>query len=65
MRVRVNGEWTNVEARTVADVLRHYGLEQKRVVVEANGTILDQTLWDTTAVSDGMVLEIVHFVGGG
>lgn len=65
MRVRVNGEWANVEARTVADVLRHYGLERKRVVVEANGTIVDKELWETTDVTHGMVLEIVHFVGGG
>jgi sulfur carrier protein len=65
MRVRVNGEWTNVDARTVADVLRHYGLERQRVVVEADGTILDKSSWDSTTVTDGMILEIVHFVGGG
>ena len=65
MRIRVNGEWTNVEARTVMDVLRQYGLERQKVVVEADGTILDQSSWDSTSVTDGMILEIVHFVGGG
>jgi sulfur carrier protein len=65
MRVRVNGEWEQTEDRTVGDVLRRWGLENKKVVVEANGTILEPASWDATALTDGMILEIVHFVGGG
>lgn len=65
MRIRVNGEWTQLEARTLADVLRHFALEHKKVVVEADGTIVERELLNTTPVSDGMMLEIVHFVGGG
>jgi sulfur carrier protein len=65
MRIRVNGEWAQLEARTIADVLRHYGLEHKKVVVEADGTIVERARWGSTAVTDGMILEIVHFVGGG
>jgi len=65
MRIKVNGVWAQLEVRTVADVLMHYGMERKRVVVEANGIIVDSELWETTPVADGTVLEIVHFVGGG
>jgi len=65
MRVRMNGEWADLEDRTIGDVLRRYGLEEKRVVVEANGEIIERALWDSTPLKDGMVLEIVHFVGGG
>lgn len=65
MRIRVNGEWADLEARTIADVLRRYGLEHRPIVVEANGTIVGKDGWETVEVSDGMILEIVHFVGGG
>lgn len=65
LRIRVNGEWQELEVRTVADVLRRYGLEDKKVAVEANGTVIERPLWEATPAEDGMVLEIVHFVGGG
>lgn len=65
MRLRVNGEWAQIEAQTISDVLDHYALRDKKVVVEANGTIVERELWDTAEVKDEMILEIVHFVGGG
>lgn len=65
MRIRVNGVWTELEAATVGDVLAHYGLEGKHVVTEANGEIIDLHQRDATPLTEGMVLEIVHFVGGG
>jgi thiamine biosynthesis protein ThiS len=65
MRIRVNGEFVELEASTIADVLRHYRLEHTKVVVEVNGAIVGQESLAATAVEDGMVLEIVHFVAGG
>jgi thiamine biosynthesis protein ThiS len=65
MRIRVNGEFVELEASTIADVLRHYRLDHAKVVVEANGAIVAQDSLAATAVQDGMILEIVHFVAGG
>lgn len=65
MSIKVNGQWMRVEGQTVYDLLVSHGLESKPVVVEADGVILDPSQWTTTRLSEGMSLEIVHFVGGG
>jgi thiamine biosynthesis protein ThiS len=41
------------------------GLKSDRVAVELNRDIVPRDQWDTTNLSDGDRLEIVHFVGGG
>lgn len=53
-----------VEA-TVSDLLADLELQDRLVVVEWNGTIVDRTRFSSTVLVDGDILEIVHFVGGG
>jgi sulfur carrier protein len=65
MNIQFNGQWMRVEGQTVYDVLASHGLEAKPVVVEVSGEILDPSQWRTTRLSEGMILEVVHFVGGG
>ncbi|MBW7459661.1 sulfur carrier protein ThiS [Paenibacillus sepulcri] len=67
MNLHINGE--NVEVpgtlASVHDLLRHFGLEEKVVIVEWNQSILEKSAHQDTRLSDGDRIEIVHFVGGG
>jgi len=65
MRIRVNGNWMELDAETVAAVLEHFSLTDKKVAVELDGVVVDRKNWADTAVRDGAVLEIVQFVSGG
>ncbi|MFV8826630.1 sulfur carrier protein ThiS [Alkalihalobacterium sp. APHAB7] len=65
MELYVNGETVELEVSTLAEIVKHYGLEQNLVVTEVNGEIIDRSNWETTVVESGMKIELVHFVGGG
>jgi sulfur carrier protein len=67
MQVQVNGKKVDLEAevKTVQDLLAHYRLQEKIVVVERNGEIVDRSAYESTPIADGDRVEIVHFVGGG
>lgn len=66
IRVRINGEMRCIDpAVSVADLLRELGLKVHSVVLELNRNILRKEEWDSTFLSEGDSLEIVHFVGGG
>ena len=53
------------DVSTVAQLLQHLELDPRAVVVELNRQIIRRPTIDTAPVSDGDVIEIVHFVGGG
>lgn len=67
MQLRINGEQLELpdELQTVKDVLNHFELKNKVVVVELNEDILERDLHEKTTIADGDRMEIVHFVGGG
>ncbi|WP_199614785.1 sulfur carrier protein ThiS [Paenibacillus alkalitolerans] len=65
MELIVNGEQRVLEAATIHDVIRHFGLEGKPVAVEADGEVVPKGDWPVTPVHAGMRIELVHFVGGG
>ncbi|WP_341769625.1 sulfur carrier protein ThiS [Effusibacillus lacus] len=52
-------------AKTLADVVRHFGLTEKIIVIEHNLTIIPRERYEDTKVAPGDKIEIVHFVGGG
>lgn len=63
----VNGEPRSMPpGTTVGDLLRALALDPRLIVVERNRDILrNRDAFDTVALADGDVLELVHFVGGG
>jgi thiamine biosynthesis protein ThiS len=63
----VNGEPRSLAAgTTLAGLLAFHDLDPRLVVVELNGTIRrDKDAFAATALADGDVVELVHFVGGG
>lgn len=66
LEIMVNGESRRVPGpASVADLLRHLGLDPRTVVVELNQEIVRRPRLDDTALADGDAVELVHFVGGG
>lgn len=63
--VKVNGEFLNVEGKTLADYLRKTEYDPRRIAVERNGDIVPAARFDETVLCDGDEIEIVSFVGGG
>lgn len=66
MRIRLNGEWKDVDGGiTVAQLLSQLALEPRRVAVECNKKLVPRTIHDRTPLSENDCLEIVTLVGGG
>lgn len=67
MEVVLNGELIQLPAHVefVLDVLKHFKVHDKVVVVEVNGEILSTIEHQSTRLSDKDRIELVHFVGGG
>lgn len=67
MVVQLNGKKVELTAEidTLRALLASYQLQEKIVVVEQNGEIIDRSLYETKPIADGDRIEIVHFVGGG
>lgn len=49
----------------LSELIEQMSLAPQRIAVEVNHQIARKQDWDTTAISDGDRIEIVHFVGGG
>ena len=65
MQITVNGEAIGIDTMSVLQYLQLISIDPRRVAVELNLDILPKTAYDTTLLSEGDRLEIVHFVGGG
>ncbi|MCM3617031.1 sulfur carrier protein ThiS [Sutcliffiella horikoshii] len=67
MKLIINGDPIEIPdtVTTVAEVLEHFQLDQKVVIVEKNKEILQKDHHSAENVQDGDQLELVHFVGGG
>ncbi len=66
IRVRLNGKEREVASDlTVRTLLETLDLHPGMVVVELNRDILERDSYSDFAVSDGDMIELVHFVGGG
>ena len=67
MDLTINGEKMNIPdtAKTVSELLNHFQLGDKVLIVELNEAILEKNTHEGTLLSDGDRIEIVHFVGGG
>lgn len=64
--ITVNGEPRQIPTGlNVRSLLAEIGLPADRVAVELNREIVRKAEWESTQVTAGASLEIVHFVGGG
>ncbi|MBE3571187.1 MAG: sulfur carrier protein ThiS [Bacillales bacterium] len=67
MIVTINGVKKEIpeNIRTVEHLLEHLQVQDKKLVIEINGEILNKDQHGQFRLKSGDVLEIVHFVGGG
>ena len=65
MKLTINGEYREVSATTVFDLLSELGLHPQGTIVERNREIVDREAYRETHLSEGDVLELVRLVGGG
>jgi sulfur carrier protein len=66
MRIQLNGKpYESPEGTTVAQLLKHLGIEGNRVAVELNLNILPKNEYASSMLKEGDQVEVVHFVGGG
>lgn len=65
VKIRLNGEDREVEARSLSALIEEIGLDGRKIAVEKNLEIVPRSTYLATAIDEGDRLEIVHFVGGG
>ncbi len=67
MNITINGEdYPNIADNiSVTDLLIQLSLPAKKIAVERNREIVSKSSFDTTLLSEGDRLEIIHFIGGG
>ena len=53
------------EGLTVAALITHLGLPERKVAVERNREVVPKSAYSETALADHDELEIIHFIGGG
>ena len=63
--ITINGEPRRTSAATIAALAAELELDPAKVAVERNGEIVPRSTLGEAALTEGDVLEIVHFVGGG
>ena len=64
--VSVNGTPVEVPSGSnIVDLIHHLNLPPERVAVELNKSLVRKRDWQLTALSQGALLEVVEFVGGG
>jgi thiamine biosynthesis protein ThiS len=73
VKVTINGKdyifdeykFDNPEDKSIAWLLSYLKLKSIKVVVERNGTIIEDSDYSIEKIHEGDTLEIVQFVGGG
>lgn len=63
--LKINGTHINADGKTISEYLAETDYDPARIAIEKNGTIVPKTQYDSTVLSDGDVIEVVSFVGGG
>ena len=67
MQVTINGEEHHdlPSGLTVAGLLEHLGLPEKKIAVERNREVVPKSTFGEATVAEGDRFEIIHFIGGG
>jgi sulfur carrier protein len=66
MKITCNGETKDLTPNTtLMSLIRDMNLNPDTVVVECDGSIVKRDAYDTLVLSEGNVLELIRFVGGG
>ena len=65
-KIQLNGKKIfNNKKFSIFDLLKKYNLNNKKIAIEHNGTIVQKTNYKKRYLKDKDKLEVVHFIGGG
>ncbi len=66
MKITCNGEIKEITPDiTLLSLIRDINLNPDTVVAECDGRIIKRDEYDTLVLSEGNILELIRFVGGG
>lgn len=66
MNVKINGEIREiVDGSTLYDVIHSLGLSERVMAAAVNMEVVKQDKWANATLSEGDVIELLDFVGGG
>jgi len=66
MKIRLNGQDKEFTSQaSLKQLIEESCRGNKHVIAEINGAIIKTTQWEQTSISDGDIVELVSFVGGG
>ena len=66
MTITCNGETKDIDpGTTLVALIKNLDLNPDTVVAECDGRIINRDEYDTLELTEGNVIELVRFVGGG
>lgn len=65
MNLTINGKAQQVRSASIAALVGELGLNPKQVAIEKNREIVPRSTYENEPLTDGDVIEVVAFVGGG
>lgn len=65
MNIVLNGEPKAVNALTIAALVEELSLNPRQVAIERNRAIVPRSTYGEAKLSEGDLIEIVAFIGGG
>ena len=65
-KIQLNGRKLQLSNKcSISKLLKKYKLDRKKIAVELNGKIINQSKYKAIYIKDKDKIEIVHFIGGG
>jgi sulfur carrier protein len=66
MQITCNGETKNIDpGTTLVALIKNLNLNPDTVVAECDGRIIKREEYDALVLTEGNIIELVRFVGGG
>ncbi|MFQ5345099.1 MAG: sulfur carrier protein ThiS [Mariprofundus sp.] len=63
--IQLNGEQCLTAARTLEELVRELGLEQRMIAIERNLEVVPKSQYHATHLQNDDRVELVHMIGGG
>ena len=65
-KIQLNGKNITIKSNfSILDLLKKYKIDNKKIAIEYNGTIIPRVNYKNRLLKDRDKIEIVHFIGGG
>jgi len=65
-KIILNGKKINITSKTsIYDILKKFKIDNKKVAIEYNGTIVQKLDYKKKVLKNKDILEVVNFIGGG